>query len=297
MSTDQQNQADTATARHAERVVPNITTSETIAAMYSATPAPTEAPTQAPKGEPKGENQPGNDGGKEGKKNRFQERIGELVEKRRAAETEAEHARRENDELRSRLAAMTARAEPVKDEPRPARDKFANDDEYIDAVSDWKANQAIAKREREQAEAQAKAQNAQLASAWQKAQERARADIDDYDDVVGKSDVQLPGHLHQAIFENEDVGPYLAYYFAKHPEEAKRFAAMSPTTALRQLGKLEDRLMDDSEQDPNPKPTPAPEKSKAPPPITPVKDGRSAAPGPANSFDEYRARRKAEQKG
>lgn len=294
MTTEQHQQADTTTARNAERVTPNVVTSETIAAMY-APQAKEEATKEEPQGEAKDES--GTDGKQEGKKNRFQERISELVDKRRAAESEAEQAKREAAELRARLESLTARAEPVKEEPRPSREKFASDEDYIEAVAEWKADQRLAKREREQAEAQAKAQQEQLANQWKRNVEKAKAEIDDFADVIGKSEVALPGHLHQALLESE-VGPHLAYYFAKHPDEAKRFAAMSPTTALRQLGKLEDRMMeDDAPAEPKPKAKPAPEVSKAPPPVTPVKDGRAIDPGPAKSFDEYRARRQAEKRG
>lgn len=296
MSTEQQNPA---TARHAERVQPNVVTSETIAAIYSGAPPQAEPPKEEPKGDAPGA-QPGAEGDKGEKraKKPISERMSELANKRREAETRAEQAEREAAELRARLDAMSARAEPVKEEPRPDRAKFANDEEYIEAVAEWKADQRLAKRERDQAEAQAKKEREQLAQRWQTAQERAKAEIDDYETVIKASDVQLPGHLHQAILES-DVGPHLAYYFAKHPDEAKRFTSMSATTALRQLGKLEDRLAEDADDEPAPKAAPAPavEKSKAPAPITPVKDGRAIDPGPANSFDEYRARRRAERKG
>lgn len=287
MSTDQQT-ADTNTARHAERVKPNVTTSESIAAMY-ATPA-TEEPA---KEEAQAEARPESSDSKERGKNRFQERISELVEKRRAAETEAERVKRENAELRANLEALNARAEQLKDEPKPSRSHYANEDDYIDALADWKAQAALAKREQEHAEARLKAHQEQLTETWKRNQEKAKAEIDDYADVIAKSEIMLPGHIHQAIFESE-VGPHLAYYFAKHPDEVKRFASMSATTALRQLGKLEDKLLDD---EPDEKPAPTIEKSKAPPPITPVRDGRALDPGPAKSFDEYRARRRAEQKG
>lgn len=297
MSTEQQNPA---TARHAERVQPNVVTSESIAAMYSGAPPKAEPPKDESKGDAPGD-QTGADGDKGEKraKKPFSDRISELVNQRREAETKAERAERERDELRSRLEAVSARAEPVKEEPRPDRSKFANDEGYIEAVAEWKADQRLAKREREQAEAQAGAEREQMVKRWQKAQEQARKDISDYDEALKASEVQLPGHLHQAILES-DMGPRLAYYFAKHPSEAKRFTSMTPTTAIRQLGKLEDKLVDDEGDGDEPAAKAIPsievEKSKAPAPITPVKDGRAVDPGPAQSFEEYRARRQAEKK-
>jgi hypothetical protein len=284
------------TARHAERVQPTVVTSETIATMYSGTPPTVEPPKDEPKDAPKDEIKADGETGEKRAKKPISERMSELVSQRKAAETEAQQAKREAAELRARLEAMSAQAAPVKEEPRPDRSKFASDEDYIEAVAEWKADQRLAKREQEQAEARAKAERDQLVKGWQDAQQRARAEIEDYDDVIKVSDVQLPGHLHQAILES-DVGPHLAYYFAKHPDEAKRYASMSPTKSLRELGRLEDRLTEDDDQ-PAAKPSPKAEveKSKAPPPITPVKDGRAADPGPAKSFEEYRARRLAEKK-
>lgn len=293
MSTTQQS-ADTDTTRDVERVKPNVTTSETIAAMY-APPAKEEADKDESKEESKSEEKQDGKDGKKAKKP-FSERIQELVAQRREAESKAERAEREADELRRKLEAIQAKPEPVKEEPKPARVKYTSDEEYIEALAEWKASQALAKREKEQADAQAKAYQEQLAADWKRRQDSARAEIDDYTDVISKSDVALPGHLHQAILESE-VGPHLAYYFAKHPSEAKRFASMSPTTALRQLGKLEDKLIvDEDDHEEEKKPTSTVEKSKAPPPINPPKEGRAPNLAPANIFDEYRAKRKAERK-
>lgn len=294
MSTEQDNST---TARQAERVQPNVVTSETIAAMYSGAPPTAEPPKDEPKDESKDETHGDGDKGEKRAKKPISERMSELVSQRKAAETEAQQAKREAAELRARLEAMSAQAAPVKEEPRPDRSKFANDEEYIEAVAEWKADQRLAKREQEQAEARAKAEREQLVKSWQTAQQRARAEIDDYDDVIKASDVNLPGHLHQAILES-DVGPHLAYYFAKHPDEAKRYNAMSPTKALRELGRLEDRLEEDANDEPAAKPSPKTEieTSKAPPPTARVKDARAVDPGPAKSFEEYRARRRAEMK-
>lgn len=290
-------QDNSTTARHAERVQPNVVTSESIAAMYSGAPPTAEPPKEEPKGNPKDEIHADGDKGEKRAKKPISERMSELVNQRKAAETKAEQAARENAELRARLDAMAAQAAPVKEEPRPDRSKFASDEEYIEAVAEWKADQRLAKREQEQAEARAKAEREQLVKGWQEAQQRARAEIEDYDDVIKGSDVQLPGHLHQAILES-DVGPHLAYYFAKHPDEAKRYGAMTPTKALRELGRLEDRLAEDADDEPAAKPSPKTqvETSKAPPPTARVKDARAVDPGPAQSFEEYRARRQAEMK-
>jgi hypothetical protein len=299
MSDTQQTQAEESTpARHAGRVTPNLVTSETIAAMYS-TPDPAkqgdsqESVGTAAKAADKPE-----EGGKDGKRNRVQERISELVHKRREAEAKAEAAERSKTELEARLKALEVRAAPGDVAPRPERNAFADDEQFIEALSEWKADAAIRKREKQQEQAQAQAAQTALERKWAERQERVRAEVDDYAEVISASKVNLPTHMHQAILES-DQGPYLAYYFAKHPEEAKRFEAMTPTTALRQLGKLEDALEADDEPVPTPvarKTSPAVEISKAPPPIRQVRETASAIPGPAKNFEDYRAQRLAQRR-
>jgi hypothetical protein len=283
--------AESTPARNAGRNIVT-TTSETIAAMYSPpAPASEEASKEAPKEEVKTESQ-AEDNRKDGKKKGFQERISELVNQRNESKAKADAAERRAAELETRIKELQARPDPIKEEPRPSRDKFASDDQYLDALAEWKANQVIAKREKEKAEAEAKEAQEALAKAWVRRQKQAMAEIDDYSEVIGKSEIALPGHLHQAILES-DIGPHLAYYFAKHPDEAKRFASMTPTTALRQLGKLEDQLTD-IEEDPK-EPKTAVEVSKAPPPVKPVKTEGPVTSTP-KSFEEYRAKRQAERK-
>lgn len=294
MSDTQQQTADSTPARHAGRTQPNVVTSETIAAMYS---TPDQAKTDATQVEAKPEDakkaeeaKPNEDKPQDGKKNSFQERITELVAKRKEAEAKAEAAERQRQDLEERLKRLEAQPEPAKAEPKPARAQFTSDDEYIEALTEWKADQAIAKREQEQAEARQKSAQEELASSWAKRQKAAMKEIEDYAEVIGKSEVSLPGHLHQAILES-DIGPHLAYYFAKHPDEAKRFAGMTPTSALRNLGKLEDQLADVQDVEPR---KPSVEISKAPAPIKPVKEVAPASPGSPKSFEEYRAKREAE---
>lgn len=283
--------AESTPARHAGRVQPQVVTSETIAAMYSPpAPASEEDSKEPPKEEAKADPKAA-EPRKDGKKNSFQERISELVNKRKEAEAKVEASEREKRELEARIQRLEARPEPIQDTPRPQRSAFGTQEEYEDAIGEWKADQKIAQRERQAAEARAKAEQEALATAWAKRQKQAMAEIEDYSEVIGKSEIALPGHLHQAILES-DIGPHLAYYFAKHPDEAKRFAAMTPTTSLRQLGKLEDQL---AQVEPDEPKKPAVEVSKAPPPIKPVKDVAPVTSTP-KSFEEYRAKRQAELK-
>ncbi len=227
--------------------------------------------------------------GVEAKKKSAQERIREAIERRNKAESDAQAAKREAEDLRTQLQMLKTQAPDMQEADKPTRDKYKTDEDYIEALADWKAKKAIADREREQQEARRKAEVEEIVAAWNKRQEQAMKDIPDYADVVGASEVQMAPHVHQAIVES-DVGPQLAYYFALNPDELRRLNSMRAATAMRQILRIETEIGEDEPSKPN-----TPTKSKAPPPIDPVK-GSSANPGAATSFEEYRKRRQEQQK-
>lgn len=221
-------------------------------------------------------------------KNRFQERISEVISQRNAAEEEAAKAKREADELRAQLESLRVQAEPVKQGDKPVRSTFGSDDDYVEALTDWKAMQAVAKREDEQAQARAKAEFDQVTRAWEKRVEEASAEIDDFAEVIQASEVNVPDYVSQAILRSKQ-GPLLAYFLAKHPDEARKVSRMHPIDAV---GYLKDLERDFKQSPPTSEGKPV-ERSKAPEPIKPVRQAAAMDPGPATNFAEYRARRKA----
>lgn len=225
------------------------------------------------------------------KKKPFSERISEVISERNAARDEAARERAEKADLQARLEALQVKAEPIKVDDRPDRAKFASQEDYEDALTDWKADQRIAKREREQAEAQARAEFDSLTKAWEDRCSDAKKEIEDFEEVIAASEVQVSDVVSQALMRSKN-GPHLAYFFAKHPDEAKRVSRMHPIDAIRALDGLERELMDDTKAEPKPV-----SRSKAPEPINPVKHSPALSQGPAESFEEHRARRKAQQSG
>jgi hypothetical protein len=226
------------------------------------------------------------------------ERIQELAAKRKEAEAKADAERRRADELEARLAAMSANAKPLEAQAKPLRSQFATDDDYIEALSDWKAKEAIAEREKQQAQARAEAEAAETAAAWSKRQEAAMKRLTDYADVIGKSEVNVPEVVHQAILESEQ-GPEIAYFLALHPAEAKRIAQMKPIAAVKRIAALERDLADlDRDDAPTSTEAKAPDvqKSKAPPPIEPVRSSASSSSSSTNDFESYKRKREAEKR-
>ena len=219
-----------------------------------------------------------------------QERIVELAHKRREAEAKAEEAEQRAKLLELKLKALEAQAAPIEATARPRRESYASDDDYTDALGDWKADQAIARREQQQAQARQQAEFNELVESWNKRQQTVIDSIPDYAEVLAKSDLQIKDHVHALLLDSE-AGPQIAYFLALNPDEAKKLNGMKPLAALKHIASLEKDLADADDEPAKPKATELPKKSKAPEPINPVKSTGSSNPGPAQSFEEYKRRR------
>lgn len=241
----------------------------------------------------------------------IQPRINELVGERNAARTEAEikaaeaeAATREAQALRDRLAEaerqlaiLNAPSQQREADPRPQRKDFASDEQYTDALTDWKVDQRIAADKRKEAEARAAAAQVQVARNWQAQIEAGKDDMPDFEQVVGSAEVVFPQVVLDAVV---DAGPRVAYHLAKDPDQARRIAAMRPSAAVAAVIKLGEQLAGDGGKTPAPAPSPAApaakgETFKAPEPHEPPKGGASTVGKDESemSYEEWKAARKA----
>lgn len=275
---------DSSDAREAS--MSRVQTQDTVLASLA---APASAEPDKDSKEPKTDDKP-NEGDQKPAKKSAQERIVELAHKRQEAEAKAEASEQRAKALQAQLDALKAQAQPMESTAKPTRTQFTSDDDYIEALTDWKAQEAVAKRERQQLEARQQAEQSEVAQQWDKRQQEAIAAIPDYAEVIGKSDVVVPPYVHQALLESEQ-GPEIAYYLALHPEEAKRIAVMKPLAAIKRIASLERDLAEPDDDAPAQKASDPPKKSKAPEPIHPVRGAAASNPGKAESFEEYRRRR------
>ena len=292
-------------------------TSENAAEFYASRlpareePAADDTPTEGnTETKPSGEQQTESKDTPPKKPKPIQPRINELVGERNAARTEAqikaaeaEAAAQEAQDLRERLEraeqqlALLNQPNQKDASPRPERKNFPSDDAYTDALTDWKVDQRIAARQREEAEQRFAQAQAQVAQSWKAQMEAAKADIPDLEEVIGSADTNLPQIVLDAIV---DAGPRVAYHLAKNAVEARRIAAMRPSAAIAAVLKLSEQLTPDGGQRaaaPAPAPTPAAKGDtfRAPEPIEPIKGGASQVGKDESemSFEEWKAARKA----
>src|SRR5574337_483413 len=174
-------QVDATAAR--EAAMSRVQTQDTVLASLAA-PASKEADKGSK--ETNADDKP-NEGDQKAVKKTAQERIVELAHKRKEAEAKAEASELRARELEAQLQALKATAQPMEVAAKPARSQFASDDEYIEALTDWKAREAVSKREAEQLAARQKAEQEEVARQWDHRQQQAIEAIPDYAEVLGKS--------------------------------------------------------------------------------------------------------------
>jgi hypothetical protein len=201
--------------------------------------------------------------GKKPKRKSAQQRIRELTAKYRQTERELQELRRllndrgERQEDYQQLAQMPQ---------RPKREDYDNEDDYFEALADYKAEQRLAEQQKkqEQKTEQQRQQEEQqrITKAVNQINESGMQEFEDYEDVVlDNNSLQITDNMVRTIADM-DYGHRVAYHLGKNPDKAAKLAEMSPSKQAAELGKLESQLT----QSPGKK-----SKSKAPAPPSSVK--------------------------
>ncbi len=252
---------------------------EPVAAAVETPPAPADAPIV--------EVQPKTtDRDEQGRfRNPVQPRIDELTRKVRENEREAAFWR---------ARAEAAEKPPAPPAVKPTPDKFDDYGAYVEALTEFKADEkvktALDTREKAQAEKQ---QTETRQSTWQTRKAEAAKSIPDLDAVLSASEVPLSADVQAELLDSE-FGPQIAYHLDKHPELAEKLNGMTDKQVAREIGRLEATMVKAPVADPDPPadPDPAPvveaKTTKAPPPVKPIGQGRSTAVDLSKaSMDDY----------
>ncbi len=193
--------------------------------------------------------------------------------------------KRERDALAAKLAQQESRplAAAVDDKAAlddlvrkevgdPPKEEDFNGDwfAYERALTAYETEKRIATRDirRQAQQAQQTTQEAhrELLFDYEERQREARASISDFEEVMkGAANLKVSHAVGQLLLESEKSA-VIEYHLAKNPALLDRLNAMSPLSAAKEIGRLEDRL-----SLPNPKTA-----TKAAPPIKAPKGG--AAP-------------------
>ena len=275
-------------ANVAERLASNVVTSENVVEWnvnklgLATEPAQTAAETveETPVSEPvaeEGQSEPAvteqeTTETEERKPNpKLEKRFSELTKARKAAEEQAAQERSAREALEARLQALEGqqsnkKTNEVNTKPQP--DDYADAFRYAEALAEWSANEAVARREQEIKQQAEQAKQQEVMKTWQQKLEAVKAELPDYEDMVASSTVAVNDAVRDAILES-DVGPRILYELASDDELGAKIANLSTAQALKMIGKLEAKFEVQAEEPAKSKPVAV--KSNAPKPINPIR--------------------------
>lgn len=190
----------------------------------------------------------------------------------REAERQANEARAAAEEATAKLEA----AQKTSGNERPKEDNFDTQEEYIEALTTYKADQAILKydagRKKEDAAAFQKRQGEESLKDWNFRREKAISQHKDFvenEDLVQKVLTHYGNQTMAQTIIDSEKGISIVQHLGKNTDELERIAQMSPISAIKEIGKLEIRF----------EKKPVKKVSSAPAPVKPVGGGGSASSG------------------
>lgn len=171
---------------------------------------------------------------------------------------------------------------------RPRSEDYENEEDFIEALVDWKADEKLSKlQESNRQKSQQDSQKA-LAENWNKKVSEFVETTPDFDDVLDEvEDIPVPVNLQKAVFESEH-GPAVMYELAKNPEKIGEFEGLSEYQTGVKIGKIEAALVKTETT-----PTRKRKTTKAPPPISTIRGTAKVTKDPSKMTQkEYEAYRR-----
>ena len=154
---------------------------------------------------------------------------------RRLAEQRAEQYEREINRFKAQLEGE--KPAPVNADAQPDRAAFKSDEEYANALIDWRVEQRLKAREAEQQKARAE----QVLEAAKSRIARALEIVPDYREVTESADFIVPAQV-AGLMQESELFAELGYHFAQHPEDLGRLAVLPPQKLTLEFRKIEGTL-------------------------------------------------------
>lgn len=220
----------------------------------------------------------------------IKKRLATITRKRYDAERETAVLRAQNEELLSRINAPEHPGAKTNEEP--LIDDFDTEEEYFEAVSEFRADQKIAQRDADQEAAQAEkireGQEAEASARQEVFRDKLQEGVErygDFEEVV--SDLNITGDMIN-ILESFSNIPEVVYELGTKPELVKELIGMPFLDAAYKMKGISDGLK-------------GKKTTKAPDPINPVSTTGGAIKSleqmPQAEYNAYRDKQDAERRG
>lgn len=211
-------------------------------------------------------------------------RIGRLVKKQTLTEEALTKAKESAAYYKGLAEGGKGKEEPKKEEPKvdvaPQEEDFEDMGDYYKAVAEHSGRTAVedamAAKETKDKATEAKTTKDTRAETHRKRVETAMEAHPDYAEKVFVDDgtVFINDEMYENIVDSEK-GAEVAYYLAEHPDEAQAIYDLKfPRAVSRAMGRIEDKVSLSTPQKSTGKSI-----SKAPPPISPSRGGKSSPAG------------------
>lgn len=181
-----------------------------------------------------------------------QERIERATAK--AAAKAERRAFREANDLLQRTQAQVQPQQVTDDKPR--RDQFADEESYLDKLTDWKLDQRDRGTRQQSAQQAQQSLTQKTEKIYAEAEKIPGFDRDDFEALP------LTPAIASAITDS-DVAAKLMAHLASNPDEVERIAKLAPARQAAEIGKLETKLATVAKP------------PKAPAPIEPINGGNT----------------------
>jgi len=220
-------------------------------------------------------------------------RIGKLTKRMRTAERDSEFSKRRIAELKEEVKALKTK---VPDDSKPNKADYDDEDEYSEALMDWKVdkkfNDAEIDKVNKAKETVEKDEVDESYSDLDDALEAGREKYDNFDKLVMHDDLIISENVTQILLDTE-IPEDIMYYLAENPDESEELSKLDPIRIAKEIGKLEVKLSKVEKKEAEPEPEKKMKKqSKAPAPIESVKTDGVVDKDPEDmSPKEYKAYR------
>ena len=203
---------------------------------------------------------------------------------RRKLRESEEEKQRLREEFNEKISALEQKVDSVINPPaaRPERVNFDTEEDYEDALYEWRTPKAATNEMPEQKPAPTEKKDLlppEVRKNWNK---QFDAGVDKYDDFEEKvysiPNEAMTDTMTFAITESE-TGGEVAYFLGKNPSEAARISKLSMASQVREIDKLTNKFKKST--------------SSAPDPIAPTKGNESGIKDISKmSPDEYKEHRR-----
>ena len=148
--------------------------------------------------------------------------------------------------LEEQLQYSKPQANQIDVNGKPTKDNFEYDEDYYEALTDWKVDQKLEaqnKRQAEQTKKQTEAQKAQeIQNTFLAEGKKVIEKYADYAVITEDLDIPLESELAQEIMECGGMGTEIMYFLGKNPDEEDRLKSLKGGRLAREIGKLEAKL-------------------------------------------------------